>query len=509
MISSLKCVSFLLFASCVLGPAAPPAQRLPNPAVFNVTDYGAAADGKTLCTKAIQKTVEACAAAGGGTVYFPAGKYLSGAIFLKSNVTLHIGAGATLLASANFADFPPFKPSWAVRSDDTRLSSLITGLDLENIAVIGRGKLDGQGKPWWDAQRADRQKKAGEKRMLGFGRPKLINLYRCRNVLIQGVTMVDSPSWTVHPVGCEGVVVEGISIVSPDDSPNTDGINPESCRNVRISDCFIDTGDDCITLKSGQDEEGRLKGRATENVTITNCVMYHGHGAVVIGSEMSGGVRNVAASNIVCDGTQRAVRIKSARGRGGVVENIRFDNWTIRNVAEPISITGFYTKSAPEPVSERTPVFRDIAISHFTILDSPLAARILGLSEMPVERLRITDLAASTQTGFLCDSAKGLEMHNVDVEAKEGAPFVFVNCTELELDRIKCRIPPANQPVIRLENTEKVFIRGCWAYAGTGDFLEVLGEATKGIFLIGNHLAAAHSQYVLRRGAQDGSVLVR
>jgi polygalacturonase len=474
---------------------------------FNAVDYGAVADGKTLCTKALQKAVDECAAAGGGTVYFPAGKYLSGAIFLKSNVTLHIGEGATLLASTNFGDFPPFKPRWRILSDDTKRSSLITGIDLKNIAVTGRGTLNGQGKPWWEALRKDKNRKEGQKKILTYGRPRVINLYRCHNVLLQGVTIVDSPSWTVHPVGCENLVVDGISIINPESGPNTDGVNPESCRNVRISNCFIDTGDDCITLKSGRDEEGRLKGKPTENVTITNCVMYKGHGAIVIGSEMSGDVRNVTANNIVCVGTDRAVRIKSTRGRGGVVENIRFSNFVVENVREPIYITTFYTKTDPEPVSERTPIFRDIAISHFTIKKSPCMAKILGLPEMHIQGLRIIDVVASTDVGLLCDSTLGLELHNVQVDTNKGPAFDIRNCKDIELNGIKTTKPLADEPVVRMENVQDAFIHECRAFPGTGSFLELKGKTTKDIFLSGNQLSDAKNSFVLKNGAQKRAVV--
>jgi len=474
---------------------------------FNVLDYGAVADGKTLATKAIQKAVDACAAAGGGTIHFPAGKYLSGAIRLKSNITLHIAEGATLLASTNFDDFPPIKPDWKIQSDDTIRSSLITGLDLENVAITGRGTLNGQGQPWWQALRQDSSRKKGEKQILTYGRPRVINLYRCRNVLIQAVTIVDSPSWTIHPVGCENLVVDGISIINPENSPNTDGVNPESCRNVRISNCFIDTGDDCITLKSGRDEQGRAKARPTENVAITNCVMYKGHGAIVIGSEMSAGVRNVTASNIICVGTDRAVRIKSTRGRGGVVENIRLSNFVVENVKEPISITAFYTKSDPEPVSARTPVFRDIAISHFTIKKSPCMAKIFGLPEMPVHRLTIADIVADTAAGFVCDSVAGLDLQNVQSNVDKGPAFDLRNCRNLELSGIKTTKPHAGDPVVRLENIEGAFIRGCSAFPGTGSFLEIAGENTKGIVLIGNHLSVAQNSFVLKNGAQREAVV--
>jgi polygalacturonase len=477
----------------------------PSP-FFNVADYGAVGNGTTLCTEAIQKAVDACATAGGGTVYIPAGQYLSGSIFLKSNVTLNISEGATLLASENFKHFPPFKPGWRIQSDDTQASSLITGSDLDNVAVTGRGTINGQGRVWWEAFNKDKNREKGQKRLLAYGRPRVINLYRCRDVLIENVKIVNSPSWTVHLVGCDNVVVDGISIINPEEGPNTDGVNPESCRNVRISNCFIDTGDDCITLKSGEDEEGRLKARPTENVTITNCVMYKGHGAVVIGSEMSGCVRNVVASNIVCVGTDRAVRIKSTRGRGGVVENIRYNNFVVENVREPIYITSFYTKTEPESVSERTPIFRDIAISHFTIKNSPYTARIYGLPEMPIQRLRITDVTASTEVGFICDSVEDLELNNVEVNTGKGPAFDISNSKNIELRGIKSTKPQADKPVVRMENVRDAFIQGCRAFPGTGSFLELAGKTSGNILLTGNDLSAAKNQFVLKDDAPQGAV---
>jgi len=502
-----KSVHLLLFAAFV-STFYPSTARAAGPSpFFNVADYGAVGNGITLCTEAIQKAVDTCAIAGGGTVYIPAGQYLSGAIFLKSNVTLNVSEGATLLASTNFEHFPPFKPGWRIQSDDTRVTSLITGHDLENVAVTGRGTLNGQGRTWWEAFNKDKNSKEGRQKILTHGRPRVINLYRCRDVLIEGVKIVNSPSWTVHLVGCDNVVVDGISIINPEEGPNTDGVNPESCRNVRISNCFIDTGDDCITLKSGEDEEGRLKARPTENVTITNCVMYKGHGAVVIGSEMSGCVRNVVASNIVCVGTDRAVRIKSTRGRGGVVENIRFNNFVVENVTEPIYITSFYTKTDPEPVSERTPIFRDIAISHFTIKNSPYTAKIYGLPEMPIQRLRITDMTASTELGFLCDSVEGLELQNVEVNAGKGPAFDISNCRDMELRGIKTTKPRADKPVVKMDNVRDVFVQGCRAFPGTGSFLELAGKTTGNILLVGNDLSAAKNHFVLKDDAPKGAVV--
>jgi polygalacturonase len=235
--------------------------------------------------------------------------------------------------------------------------------------------------------------------------------------------------------------------------------------------------------------------------------MYKGHGAIVIGSEMSGGVRNVTANNIVCVGTDRAVRIKSTRGRGGVVENIRFSNFVVENVREPIYITSFYTKTDPEPVSQRTPIFRDIAISHFTIKNSPCMAKILGLPEMPIQGLRITDVVASTEVGLFCDSTAGLELQNVQINTSKGPAFEFRNCKNLELNGIKTTNPRADDPVVRMENVQDAFIHGCRALPGTGSFLELKGKTTKGILLVGNQLTAAKNSFVLKNGAQKRAVV--
>ena len=474
-------------------------------AVFNVVTFGAVSDGETLNTEAIQKAVDACAGAGGGCVYFPAGRYLTGAIFLKSHVTVSIDAGATVVASKRFEDFPPFKAGWKVLSDDTKHASLFTGVDLKNIAIVGRGTVDGRGEDWWQAIR--KQKKTG-KAVLAYDRPRLINLYRCHDVYIQGLRLRNSPSWTVHPIGCEDLVVEGVSIVNPLDSPNTDGINPESCRNVRIANCFIDTGDDCITLKSGKDEEGRAKGVPTENVTITNCVMYGGHGAVTIGSETSGDVRNVVASNIVCVGTDRALRIKSTRGRGGLVENVRCCNFVVTGTRrEPIHITNFYTRTDPEPVSERTPVFRDIAVSDFTIKDSPCTAKILGLPEMPVRGVHLSNITATTEEGLLCDSVEGVVLHDVHVNCSTGAPFSIANCSDVELDGVKSTGFPEGSPVLQIEDVSDAFVHGCRAYAGTETFLVVSGKDSSGIVLSGNTLSAAACAVAVEEGVVDGAVV--
>jgi polygalacturonase len=298
-------------------------------ATFNVRDYGATGNGTTKETSAIAKAIDACTRAGGGTIYFPPGRYLTGAITLKSNMTLEVDAGAAILGSGEPADYPLRESAWG--DGRKEYSSLIYAEDAENVTIRGRGTIDGQGQYWWrrmgwpNRLKIPRDQRTPEElaqlALLANGRPQLIKLVRSKLVAVEQLHLINSPSWTIHPLLCEFVRIDGVTIQNPVPSPNTDGINPESCRNVQIINSRIDVGDDCVTLKSGIDEMGRKMGRPDENITIANCVMLRGHGGVTIGSEMSGGVRNVAVSNCVFQGHGRwhpreiAARARRHRGR--------------------------------------------------------------------------------------------------------------------------------------------------------------------------------------------------
>ena len=310
-------------------------------------------------------------------------------------------------------------------------------------------------------------------------------------MLIEGVTITNSPMWLLHPIYCENMEVRGVSFISR--GPNGDGIDVDSCRNVRISDCFFNTEDDCIVLKSGRDADGRRVGRPTEFVTITNCVMYRGHGGVVIGSEMSGGVRNVTASNIVCIGTDRGIRFKTARGRGAVVENLRFDNWVIEDSSdEAIHLTSNYQRLPEEPRSERTPIFRNIAISNITVRNAKRVVGIHGLPEQAIEELRFSDIRGTGETGFVCDLAADVELHDVRIEAEQGPAFQFSNSRDLHLDNVGTHAA-GGQPVVVLENVQDVWLHDSRAIRPTETFLEVRGANTEHIVLSGNELSSART----------------
>ncbi|MCD6288443.1 MAG: glycoside hydrolase family 28 protein [Candidatus Hydrogenedentes bacterium] len=471
---------------------------------YNVMDYGAVPDGKTLCTKSIQKAIDECAKAGGGRVIVPGGKFLTGPIFLKSNINLEITAGATLLGSTNFDDYPVIDGRWE-GIERKVYASLITGIDLENVSITGRGTLDGQGKVWWEAKAKTKEirKKHGiterepenpPESPLKWPRARTINLYRCKNILISGIKLTNSPAWTIHPVYCENLTVDGVSIFQPDDSPNTDGINPDSCKNVRISNCYLDCGDDCITLKSGYNEDGRRVGIPCENISITNCTMAHGHGGVVVGSEMSGDVRNVTISNCVFDGTQRGLRIKSTRGRGGVVENIRASNIVMRDNDTAFSITTYYggaLTTKPE-VNEGTPVFRNFHWSDIIVTGSKQLATIEGLPEMPLEDISLSNImVVSTEKGIECSTVDGIVFDNIRVSPDKGPALTVKDSSNIEIYRFTNPKPDKDVPVIVFENVDTALVQSCTAAKGTGTFLEKKGGANKDITMTNNRLSKA------------------
>ena len=373
----------------------------------SILDDGARGDGVHDNRQVIQDAIDRAAAAGGGTVVIPAGRFLTGPLLLASHVELHLTAGAQLIFSADFERHPKLVTRWEGH-EQISYRPLIYGKGLENVTISGRGTIDGRGDAWWPLFREGR---------LDAARPRLIGLEGCRDVRIEGVHLTRSPAWTVNPIDCDDVSIHGVSIVNPPDSPNTDGINPESCRNVRISDCSIDVGDDCIAIKSGtEDADERIP---CENIVIANCTMLHGHGGVVIGSESSGDVRAVVISNCVFDGTDRGIRIKSRRGRGGTVEDIRVSNIVMRRVSTPIVMNLHYncglegkaederTRIADrghQPLDEGTPSIRRISLNGITATGVRAAAVWLeGLAERPIQDIVCRDLHVVYDPGAEAD----------------------------------------------------------------------------------------------------------
>lgn len=430
---------------------------------FDIREYGAVGDGETLDTGAINAAINACAEAGGGVVYVPPGRFLTGTIRLKNHVTLHLEGGAFLLGSEDPDDYPPLESPWGERDRATRgRAALVYAEDAENITITGRGTIDGQGAIWWKRVRLNDPRKYPpgpqtdadrvEAAKLAMGRPNLVQFVRCNDVVLERVNLCNSPSWTVHPMFCDRLRVDGISIKSPATmAHNTDGINPESCSNVQIVNCRIDTGDDGITIKSGKNEAGRAMGRPCENITIANCVVYHAHGGVTIGSEMSGGVQNVVVTNCVFRGTDNGIRLKTERGRGGVVEGLVVSNIVMQDVPYPFHMTMYYTKggdpSQPRPVDEGTPRFRNLLFSNITARGAKAAGLMLGLPEMPIEDVTFSNVHIDAAEGFGITNAKDIVFLDSAINTTEGPAVILSNTDGVETERL--RTESAQEPVVQ------------------------------------------------------------
>lgn len=474
---------------------------------YDVTKYGAKKDSSAKATVAIKKAIDAAAKAGGGTVYFPAGKYLTGPVHLKSNITIFIDAGAELHFSDDFDDYLPMVESRYEGVDVTSFSPLFYANGVENITITGRGLIDGHGTKWWHFVEGYKEGQPRSKWQLefdrlnkdillpddprqmkrGFLRPPFIQFMNCKNILIQGITIQNSPFWTINPQFCDNVTIHAVTVLNPKRlAPNTDGINPESCSNVRISDCFISVGDDCITIKSGKDLPGRTKARPAENYSITNCTMLAGHGGVVIGSEMSGDVKKITISNCVFDGTNRGIRLKTVRGRGGVVEDIRVDNIVMKNIRDQAIVMDMeYAKSSPEPVSDRTPKFRNIRLSNITAYTNE-AMYINGIEEMPVSEISLNDVVFHASQGITIRNAKDIQLHNVRVNTTIGSSLKANNVDRLLVNGFETTTPLADKPVVILNNTKNVLLQNSWPFEGADRYLEITGEQTRNINLRNN-----------------------
>jgi polygalacturonase len=473
----------------------------------NIADYGADRSGKIKCTDLINDLIDSLSASGGGTLFFPAGTFLTGPIEMKSNITLYLDAGSTVKFSDDFDDYLPMVPS---RWEDVRVrnfKSQIYAFQCENISIRGDGHFEGQGKRWWDFMRSvttgqpvDNKwqeifRKENEtllswnqyiKGKNNFLRPPMITTYECKNVLIEGVSFSNPPFWTIMPAFSENITITGITIENPGNSPNTDGIDPSSCRNVHISDCHITVGDDCIVIKSGRDEDGREAAKPTENITITNCTMLEGHGGVVIGSEMSGGVRRISITNCVFEGTDIGIRIKTMRGRGGVVEDIRVSNVNMYKILnEGILITLRYQPTKPESLSERTPAVRNVQLSNINIRDALRPVAIYGLDERAVSNVSFNDIRSFSVKGILLENTSGISFHDMEMDVSEGSPLEAKDSRNISWDKVSVISPVKNLPYLKLSNCQDVRITNCYQPEIINTFIKK-DEKCSGIYLINN-----------------------
>jgi polygalacturonase len=466
--------------------------EFPNNSV-SILDYGAIGDGQTLNSDAFAKAIAAVSDMGGGRVIIPRGIWLTGPIMLKSNINMHAEAGALVIFSKDKDLYPLIESNWEGWKTVRSLSPLY-GKDLENVAFTGEGIYDGSGDVWRLVKRekmTDNQwkklvnsggivsedgklwfpsesfKKGRELRAekgpwfsdkledyqetRDFYRPVLLNLVNCNKVLLDGPVFQNSAAWCIHPIWCENLTVRNIDVRNPWYSQNGDGIDIESCKNSVVYNCTFDVGDDAICIKSGKDQEGRDRGIPTENLIVKNCVVYHGHGGFTVGSEMSGGVKNMHVSNCTFIGTDVGLRFKSRRGRGGVVEGVYISNIDMINIpTNAISFNLYYgglsvsemlaqvedgdIQSEFQAVTEETPQFKDISMKNITCKGALQAIYLQGLPEMNLENVVIENLIMESDKGLFCMDAQGIKIKDLDLKSKESPSLTFINAKDVEIE---------------------------------------------------------------------------
>ncbi len=478
--------------------------------VLSVMDFGAKADGVTNDAAAIQKAIDAAAAAGGGVVLLPPGNYLTGTIHLKSNVTLRISSGATVWASKQVRDYEP--------------RHLIYALDAHNITIEGNGLINGNGEAWWD------------KRTTRFYRPlrgrptPLIELVSCRNVRIRDVTILQPPGWTIHPLECDGVNIRGVAIIADTRGPNTDGIDVDSSRNVSISDCYIETGDDAIVIKTTGRRGSEVK--PSENIAVTNCVLTTTCNNFKMGTESLGDFRNVTVSNCALfrkegtfQGPISGLAIEMVDG--ATLDGVVITNISMRDVDTPIFIRlGNRGRGMTTPVPGK---LRNVSISNVVATGGILASSITGLPGHPVEGVSLSNISITMKGGeselggldvpeypakypeakmfgrlpaygFFVRHVTGLALDNIRLgwEKEDARPgLIFDDVQDLEIDGLQVVKAVGEEPLVWFNQVARALLRGCRAPAGSRNYLRVTGANTRNIRLFANDLAGAARAFTL------------
>jgi len=477
----------------------------------SVVEFGGVPDGVTLNTEAFAKAMDALSQKGGGTLHVPSGVWYTGPIVFKSNINLHLEKGALILFSANF-DLYPLVNTVFEGLDTRRCQSPISGRNLENIAITGEGSINGSGEAWrplkkgkvtdshWKSvinsggvvkdknywfpsagslkglEMSDMNVPTGNlteaewMEIKDFLRPVMVSFIECKNVLLEGVLFENSPAWNIHPLMCENVIIDNIYVRNPGYAQNGDGVDLESCVNSIIVNSIFDVGDDAICIKSGKDEDGRRRNRPTENVLIDNCKVFQGHGGFVVGSEMSGSVRNISVSNCQFLGTDVGLRFKSRRGRGGIVENIYIRDINMFDIATESFLFDLYYggKSATESledgdetpvdvvvpsVDETTPSIRNIYVKNLTSRNARRAMFFNGLPEMKISNINVENVTISSTLGAELVESKDIHFKNVNIIPKQGPALILKNVSDFELAEFK--YPATLKEVVKISGDNK------------------------------------------------------
>jgi polygalacturonase len=409
--------------------------RFPN-RDFKITDYGAVSDGKTDCTEAVNKAISAANKAGGGRVVVPSGTFLSGAIYLKSNINLHLSENAVIRFSTDPNNYLPAVYTRWEGVECMNYSPLIYAYKEENIAITGKGKLDGQGSfdNWWkwkkELQRPDRQAlfaqgQAGvpvEQRLYAGGklRPSMIEPYKCKNILIEGITIINGPFWHIHPVLSQNVIVRNARVEGM--GANNDGCDPESCKDVLVEGCYFNTGDDCIAIKSGRNNDARRINVPSENIVIRDCQMKAGHAGVAIGSEITGGAKNIFVEKCTMDDPNlfRGIRLKTNSVRGGFIENVYVRNISIGQVKEAVLQIDFFYPDIEK--GDFKPIVRNINMENITSKKSEYALFLKGFDNAPIADVCLKNCTFDNVTApDVISNVKNLVLESVKINGKLAA----------------------------------------------------------------------------------------
>lgn len=475
----------------------------------SITDFGAQSGGQVHCTQAFADAIDAVSKKGGGRVIIPRGTWLTGPITMKSNIELYTETGAMVVFSTNKDLYPVVETNFE-GFNTFRCTSPINGRNLENIAFTGAGIFDGSGEVW-RAVKKDKLTDSQWKKLLASGglvsengkiwypseqfmkgekiaemnvvrslktkeefeqirdflRPVMVSLISCKKVLIDGPTFQNSPAWNIHPLMCEDFTMRNTTVRNPWFSQNGDGIDIESCKNSIIHDCSFDVGDDAICIKSGKDKDGRDRKMPNENLIVKNCVVFHGHGGVTVGSEMSSGVKNLHVSNCTFIGTDVGLRFKSNRGRGGVVENIYISNIEMMNIpTQAISFNLYYSgRSASEdleagengeapkllPVTEETPQFKNIFIRDVNCKGAMTGIFLQGLPEMKLENVELTNILMEADYGMVCIDADQVKIKNLNLKTKHYPVIDLQNSANVSVDGL---ISSEGLPLIKVSGSQ-------------------------------------------------------
>jgi polygalacturonase len=449
---------------------------------IKITDFGAIGNGIFDNTESFKKAFEHCSAKGGGTIIVPPGIWITGPIEFKSNINFYIERGALIIFSKNHSDYPLVKLPGSKRYI---VANPIYGFNLSNIAITGDGIIDGSGETWrpvkkdktterqwknliasggvlskdgnmyWPSKEAmegenylktlDREKELTENDYLparDFLRPNLLVFYQCKNILLEGVTFQNSPKFAVNPQFCENLIIQNIKVLNEWWAQNGDGIDISSCLNVLIQNCTVNAGDDGICMKSSPRKS--IIGASLKNVIITDCIVYHGHGGFVIGSNTDGGMRNIFVKNCNFIGTDIGLRIKSSRGRGSLVDSVYISDIYMKDIVnEAILFDTYYesdnerTDTTSKQVNEKTPVFEKFFISNIFCNGASDAIKIVGLPEMPVRQIIFNDIVITSDKGFSSKDAQNISLNNVNFYTKDKVAFTINNSADIKLNKIK------------------------------------------------------------------------